>query len=261
MGTPAPPALGITSASPRAIREEKRPWHLFLAPARSGGNGSSRSPSRKALRGGGRRRTHLLREGPAGGREARGKVVGRADPPRPRPHPPPTSPPPRRPRGLRQAWPGPAASPGCCPELVPRPAVLGGGGEEGKEEGRRERRKGEKEGRGGVAAEEAGAAGPGVQRKGELRETRRRAAQTLKSRSGARSPAGSDGGGAGARPRPPPASMPGPTPHLRPGLQVPAGAAAAKPALARHAGSLAGGGPVPPGPPRPALDPGVCWEL
>jgi hypothetical protein len=65
------------------------------------------------------------------------------------------------PRGSRQARPGPAASPGYCPELVPRPAVLGGGGEEGKEEGRRERRKGRREGRGGVAAEKADAAGPG----------------------------------------------------------------------------------------------------
>lgn len=58
-------------------------------------------------------------------------------------------------------------TPGCCPELVPRPAVLGGGDdEEGKEEGRRERRKKRREGRGGVAAEEAGAAGPGVRGRG-----------------------------------------------------------------------------------------------
>lgn len=50
---------------------------------------------------------------------------------------------------------------GCCLELVPRPAVLGGDGKEGEKEGRRERRKGRREERGGVAAEEAGAAGPG----------------------------------------------------------------------------------------------------
>lgn len=131
---------------------------------------SAWGPGRGAPRGGGGGRTRLLRAGPAGGTEARGRRPGaRAR----RGLGPTRRPPPRgRGRGARAgpARPGPAASPGCCPELVPRPAVLGGGGgggEKGKEEGRRERRKGTAEGRGGVAAEEAGAAGPGGQRKGE----------------------------------------------------------------------------------------------
>lgn len=51
------------------------------------------------------------------------------------------------------------------PELVPGPAVLGGG-EEGKKQEKRARKKGPGEGRDGVAAEKAGAAGPGVRRRG-----------------------------------------------------------------------------------------------
>lgn len=143
-----------------------------------------------------------------------GEEAGRAVPPRPRPPLAAHLPAARPRRGPRQA--PAAASPGCCLELVPRQAVLGGerqGGGEGRKEGRRERRKGRREGRGGVAAEEAGAAGPGgVRRKGEPNLTRPPRAQTLKSRSGARSPAGSDGGGACARP-PAPARLPvGPSP-------------------------------------------------
>lgn len=112
-----------------------------------------------------------------------------------------------------------------------------------------------------MAAEEAGAAGPGGgERKGEPNLTRPPPAQTLRSRSGARSPAGSDGGGAYSRP---PAPAPPPSrPHPRPrsGPQIPAGSAAA-PGLARPAGSLAGWGLVLLEPPSPALGAGTCWEL
>lgn len=63
-----------------------------------------------------------------------------------------------------------------------------------------------------MATKKAGAARPGVRGKGEPNQTRRPRAQTLKSSSGARSPAGSDGGGACAAPspRPPPCSVPPP---------------------------------------------------
>lgn len=140
--------------------EERRPRHLFVTLARAGGDGGARGEASGRPEVGGARGPASSGKAPRA-TEARGKAAGRAAPPRRRPHPPPTSPPPRRPRGLRQAQLGPVASPGCCPELVPRPAVLGGGGEEGKEEGKRERKKGLREGRGGVAVEEAGAAGPG----------------------------------------------------------------------------------------------------
>lgn len=97
--------------------------------------------------------------------------------------------------------PCPAASPGCCRQLVLRPAVLGGGGGKEKEG----RKKGEKEGT-AAGNRRSGQGGGGRQRavgqrKGEPNQTRPPRAQTLRSRSGARSPAGSDGGGAYARPQ------------------------------------------------------------
>lgn len=205
----------------------------------TGGAGRPAS-SRKAPRAG-------QRPGEEG--QARGPAEAYAPPAAPSPWP-------RRPRGPRQARPphlaaAPSSSPGrrSWAAAATGPVWRGRRKEEGR--GGRERR----EGRGGVAAEEAGAAGPGVRGKGEPSQTRRPPLQTLKSRSGARSPAGSDGGGACARPRPPPASMPGPTPsHLKFEPQVPAGAAPA-PASARHFGSLAGWALVWPASRRPAPAP------
>lgn len=180
----------------------------------AGGAGGSSSPGR----------SRRLGEAPGRRRGARSRRgLG--------PHSPPTSR--RRSPGAAPSGPGRLTwlLPGACPPT-------GGPGrrrQEGKKEGRRERRKGRREGRGGVAAEEAGAAGPGGgERKGEPNLTRPPPAQTLRSRSGARSPAGSDGGGAYARPAAPARLPLGPTPRPRSGPQIPAGSAAA-PALVRPA--------------------------
>lgn len=105
------------------------------------------------------RRARLLREGPAGG-DGPGPQLAR---PRGLAHPPPTS-------RCRRAYgalprPGPAASPGCFPGARTRAGGLGrrrgreGAKEEGEEEGAGKER-------GGVAAEEAGAARPGIIRRG-----------------------------------------------------------------------------------------------
>ncbi|XP_072799633.1 uncharacterized protein [Vicugna pacos] len=152
---------------------------------------------------------------PRGRERGQGKEAGRAGPPRPKPHPPPISPRPRGPRGPCQARPGrltwllprarpPAGGPGRRRRRRRRRGWEGGrttGDEEGTAGGKR------RSGRGGGGRRRAGG-----QRKGEPSQTRLPPAQTLKSRSGACSSAGSDGGGACARPRPPPASMPNPTP-------------------------------------------------
>lgn len=155
------------------------------------------------LLGGGRTQHSAQRRGPGGSRPAQTL-----------PAPPPNSgtrptsgaegpPPPGRPRGRRRAWaaaraparPSPPAAhlplPPCLrgpyrgpappphlaasTELVPGPAVLSGG-EEGKEQGKRARKKGPGEGRGGAAAEEAGAAGLGIRRRGrrQRRDDRQR---------------------------------------------------------------------------------------
>lgn len=87
-----------------------------------------------------------------------------------------------------------------------------GGGEEGKKQEKRARKKGPREGRGGVAAEKAGAAGPGVRRRGAHTEATTSSANA-EERFGARSLAGSDGGGAAPAPGPhPPPCRPHP-PH------------------------------------------------
>lgn len=113
----------------------------------------TRAPSPRAPR-----RARLLREGPAGG-DGPGPQVAR---PRGLAHPPPTS-------RCRRAYgalprPGPAASPGCFPGARTR------AGGPGRRRGREGAKEGEEEGtgkeRGGVAAEEAGAARPGIRRRG-----------------------------------------------------------------------------------------------
>lgn len=232
---------------------------VFWAPQRgTEWLGAPRGPGRAGRPGaGGRGRARLLREGPAGGRERPGRGEAgeqgreRAGPPRPKPQ--------ARGPPAPAAPSGPAVSPGCCPGLVPRPAVLGGG-EEGKEEGAEEGTSGweRRSGREGGGRRRAGGSEGG----GEPSQTRPPPAQTLKSRPGARSPAGSDGGGACARPPGPrPSPCPAPPP---PAAQTtgPGGRCGGRRHV-RHDGSRAvwsRAGPACASSAGPRL-PGPCWEL
>lgn len=140
-------------------------------------------------------------------------------------------PPPGRPRGRRRAWaagraparPRPPAAhlplppclrgptearPGRLTWLLPRSSYPG---RRSWEAARKRRSKGgrgrrDREGKRRCSRGGGGSRQAGDQKKGETTPTRRPPAQTLKSGSGARSPAGSDGGGAAPAPspRPPP---------------------------------------------------------
>lgn len=180
------------------------------------------------------RRARLLQEGPAGGDEPGPQLAL----PRGLAHPPPTS-------RCRRAYgalprPGPAASPGCFPGARTR---AGGPRRRRGREGAKE--EGEEEGTGGgkrrCSRGGGGSRRAGDQKKGETTQTRRPPAQTLKSASGARSPAGSDGEG----PRLPPAPArlhTGPTPTAA-GTTNPGGRRSL-PAPSRHTG-VSGAGMVP----------------
>lgn len=163
------PRPGTASASPRARRNEERRRGTCFWPQQGaeelGATGSGATRVQAAGRpdaGGAGGSSSSGRATRAGG--GPGKEAGRAVPPRPRPPPAPHLPaaaaPARAPSGPTRP-PHLAAARSSSPDRQSWAAAA-----TARRGRRKERRKGRQEGRGGVATEEAGAAGPGVRGRG-----------------------------------------------------------------------------------------------